>query len=310
MSQCLDSRANFNLEKYIKQPKPLTIEKSRKANQEEKATDREVGQLRGLLGGMAWPANQTQPHLSAATSLAQATVSGAKVADLNEANKILHFAKETADIPLTIRAHGSLSQLRFGFYSGASWSMRPDGSSRGGWLLFLASEDQINGDRPFPLTVVEWVSIKVPRICRSSLSAEAQIRTTAVDNLEWAKTMLGLILWPSEGADSEHVMKWLGISPCITDARPLFDASTSATPGMKLAEKRTAIEIKITAERLQAACGMMRWCNSHQQLADGVTKSAAKTKLAMELRRGAHCLRYDPEYVASKKVKQEDKDKE
>ena len=98
-------------------------------------------QLRGLLGGMAWPANQTQPHLSAATSLAQATVSGAKVADLNEANKILHFAKETADIPLTIRAHGSLSQLRFGFYADASWSMRPDGSSQGGWLLFLASED-------------------------------------------------------------------------------------------------------------------------------------------------------------------------
>ena len=90
---------------------------------------------------MAWPANQTQPHLSAATSLAQATVSGAKVADLNEANKILHFAKETADIPLTIRAHGSLSQLRFGFYADASWSMRPDGSSQGGWLLFLASED-------------------------------------------------------------------------------------------------------------------------------------------------------------------------
>ena len=83
-----------------------------------------------------------------------------------------------------------------------------------------------------------------------------------------------------------------------------------ATPGMKLAEKRTAIEIKITAERMQAACGVMRWCNSHQQLADGVTKAAARAKLAMELRRGVHCLRYDPEYVASKKVKQEDKDKE
>jgi len=311
MSQSLDySQVNFSLEKYIKQLKPLTIEKNRKANPEEKATDREVSQLRGLLGGMAWPANQTQPHLSAAISLAQATVSGAKVADLNEANKILRFAKETADIPLTIRAHGALSQLRFGFFSDASWSTRPDGSSQGGWLLFLASEDQINGDRPFPLTVVDWASRKLPRICRSSLSAEAQIMTTAVDNLEWAKTMFGLILWPSEGADSEHVMKWLGISPCITDARALFDASTSATPGMKLAEKRTAIEIKITAERLQAACGMMRWCNSHQQLADGVTKSAAKTKLAMELRRGVHCLRYDPEYVASKKVKQEDKDKE
>ena len=59
-------------------------------------------------------------------------------------------------------------------------------------------------------------------ICRSSLSAEAQIMTTAVDNLEWAKTMFGLMLCPSEGADSEHVMKWLGGSPCIKDARVPF----------------------------------------------------------------------------------------
>ena len=311
MQQSLDySQVTFNLEKYIKQIKPLTIEKNRKANPNEKATDREVSQFRGLLGGMAWPATQTQPHLSASVSLAQATVSGARVAELNEANKILRYAKETADIPLVIRAHGSLQQLRFGFYSDASWSTRPDGSSQGGWLLFLASESQINGDQPFPLTVIDWSSRKLPRVCRSSLSAEAQIMTTAVDNLEWAKTMFGLMIWPSEGADSEQVMKWLGVSPCITDARALFDASTSATPGMRLAEKRTAIEIKITQERMAAACGMMRWCNSHQQLADGVTKAAARTKLAMELRRGVHCLRYDPECVASKKVKQEDKDKE
>ena len=46
--------------------------------------------------------------------------------------------------------------------------------------------------------------------------------TTAVDNLEWAKTMFGLMLCPSEGADSEHVMKWLGGSPCIKDARVPF----------------------------------------------------------------------------------------
>ena len=231
LTQSLDfSEVTFSLEKYLRQVKPLTVEKNRKANPEEKATDREVSQLRGLLGAMAWPATQTQPHLCASISLAQATVSGARVADLNEANKILRYAKETADIPLTLRAHGSLSQLRFGFYSDASWSTRPDGSSQGGWLLFISSEKEIGGDKPFPLTVVDWVSRKLPRVCRSSLSAEAQIMTTAVDTLEWAKTMFGLMLWPSEGADSEHVMKWLGFSPCITDARALFDASTSQLP--------------------------------------------------------------------------------
>ena len=83
MQQSLDySQVTFNLEKYIRQIKPLTIEKKRKANPNEKATDREVSQLRGLLGGMAWPSTQTQPHLSASVSLAQATVSGARQQDL------------------------------------------------------------------------------------------------------------------------------------------------------------------------------------------------------------------------------------
>ena len=82
------------------------------------------------------------------------------------------------------------------------------------------------------------------------------------------------------------------------------------SPGAKLAERRTAIEIQICVERMQAAGGALRWCNSHQQLADGMTKASARTKLAHELQRGVHCLRYDPEYTASKKVKHEDKEME
>ena len=92
-------------------------------------------------------------------------------------------------------------------------------------------------------------------------------------------------------------MKWLGESPMITNAQALFDASTSHSPEAKLAERRTAIEIQISVERMQAAGGMLRWCNSHQP-----SKASARTKLTYELQRGVHCLRCDPEYTASKKV--------
>ena len=73
MTQALDSATvTFDLQKYIHQLKPLNIEKARKAQPNEKATPKEQSQLRGLLGGLAWPANQTQPHLAASVSLAQA----------------------------------------------------------------------------------------------------------------------------------------------------------------------------------------------------------------------------------------------
>ena len=310
LQQSMDLRTvSLDLENYIRHTKPITLEKARKQDGDDKLTPREQSLLRGLLGALAWPANQVMPHLSASVSLAQAATSNAKVS-ITEANKILRFAKETADIPLVFRAHGEDGQIRFGCYTDASWATRPDGSSQGGWLVFIASENEMNSNKPFPLTIVDWASRKLPRVCRSSLSAEAQTMSSAVDNLEWVKTMYGLMIWPGQRADNEEVMKWLGASPCITDARALYDASTSSTPGMKLAEKRTAIEIKIAIQRLEACAGMMRWCNSEQQLADGVTKAAARQKFALERKRRVHCLRYDPDHVAAKKVKSEKKEEE
>jgi hypothetical protein len=55
---------------------------------------------------------------------------------------------------------------------------------------------------------------------------------------------------------------------------------TLQSPGMKLAEKGTAIEIKISCERMAAASSVLKWCNSHHQLADGMTKTSAHIKLA------------------------------
>ena len=177
-------------------------------------------------------------------------------------------------------------------------------------MIFVATEEEINGSKPFPLTVIDWVSKNLTRVCRSSLAAEAQTMATAVDQLEWSKTMFVLMLWPNQQPNNEEIIKWLGEPPIITDARALFDASTSLSPGAKLAERRTAIEIQISVERMQAAGGVLRWCSSHQQLADGITKALVRTKLAYKLQRGVHCLRYDPEYTASKKVNNEDKDLE
>ena len=212
-----------------------------------------------------------------------------------------------------IRSHGALHEVRFGMYCDASWATRPDGYHKevgSCWIIFVTNSEELNGTKPFPLTVIDWASKRLTRVCRSSLAAEAQTMAMAIDSLEWLKSMFALMIWPNQKPDNEEIMKWLGESPCITDARALYDASVSKAPGMKLAEKRTAIEIKMSCERMAAAGGMLKWCNSHQQLADGMTKASARQKLAMELKRRMHCLFYDPQGVASKKVKKEDKQDE
>ena len=50
--------------------------------------------------------------------------------------------------------------------------------------------------------------------------------------------------------------------------------------------------------------------NSAQQLADGLTKPAARDVFAEQLRRGVHQLKFDPNYTAAKKVSHEAKQKE
>ena len=138
-------------------------------------------------------------------------------------------------------------------------------------------------------------------MCRSSLSAEAQASSLAVDELEWTKVFMSAMVNPYVAIEKDESMLKFGESPVLTDAKSLYDASSSVTPGMNLSERWTAIEVAITRERVEALGGTWRWVNSVQQLADGLTKPAAKESLAYILSRGVHQLKFDPTFTAAKK---------
>ena len=79
---------------------------------------------------------------------------------------------------------------------------------------------------------------------------------------------------------------------------------------MKLSERRTAIEVAIVRDRMSALDGRWFWVNSQQQIADGLTKPAAKDNLAYVLNRGTHKLSFEPDFIAAKKVTYEEKEAE
>ena len=294
----------LSLKQYIHRLKPATLEKTRKATPEAPLDEKEHRTLRAIIGALAWPAGQCLPQLSASISILQASASSPTVQDLLTANKVLRFAKEVVqNYVLTLRKHGSsLADLQFGAYTDASWSVRPDGSSQGGYLLFVASANELASEKPMALTILDWQSRKLPRMCRSSLSAESQASSAAVDELEWLKVFAAAMVDPFINISEDSTMSKFGPSPLITDAKSLFDAARSVSSGLRLSEKRTAIEVTIVRERLEALGGHWRWVNSAQQLADGLTKPTSRENFAEQLRRGVHQLKFDPTYTAAKKV--------
>ena len=312
LQQSLDfSTISVSLATYIHKIKPITVDKSRKTMSDSPCDEKEQRQYRALIGALAWPAHQSMPELCASVSLLQAAANGPCINDLNQANKLLRFAKEIGkDHELRMRAPCSFEDLCIGAYTDAAWAVRPDGTSQGGLLIFVCSHAELQTGQPMALNVFFWKSQKLNRVCRSSMSAEAQAAAIAVDELEWCKVFVAALLNPTLAIEGQEALQKLGSSPVVTDAKSLYDAARSITPSSKLSEKRTAIEIAIIRDRMQALDGQWMWVNSHQQVSDGLTKPAAKESLSYILKRGTHQLKFNPDFIAAKKVNQQEKEQE
>ncbi|CAK0791252.1 unnamed protein product [Prorocentrum cordatum] len=256
VEQSLSSHAiTIKFEKYLHAVKPITVETHRRAD----------------------PTSALSPKgviIAAATASFRAASTGhATVQDLLDANKDLRLLKANADVGLYFGFDRPWSELRVGGYSDASWASRPDGSSQGGYQIFVGPEDELNAGAPTPFVAMEWASKKLVRLCKSSLSAEAQAAAMGADSLMWVKVFLALSLRPD-----------------------------LATAGLGIAEKRTAIEMKIVNEQLAEVNAGWKWVNTQQQMTDELTKLSARQMMADALRRGVHALRYDPDFVAGKKL--------
>ena len=76
--------------------------------------------------------------------------------------------KENYDVGLTY-APSDLGDMRIVTAFDASFGCRPDGSSQGGFLVMLAPKKILETEEDF-YHILDWRSLKLPRIARSSLA--------------------------------------------------------------------------------------------------------------------------------------------
>ena len=285
--------------KYMEKVKPITIDKKRSAA--DLLKEREITQLRGLLGSLQWPAVQTAPHLQCNTSLLAGQITKANVQTIMDCNRLLKFAKDSKDIGLQYRPLGAPQDLRLLAFFDAGFSTRNDGSSQGGYILMLVNDRLMNSNHEDFYHILDWRSFKTPQVARSSLGAEAQAGGQASDAVDFTCRYWHHLLDPDLSLKNLMEVRSTLRPVVVTDAKALYDAYHREAASSSVVDKRVSLEIRVMKERVQELGSLLKWMSSDRQVVDGLTKEAARGLFATRLRHHRIKLTWDPNYTAMKK---------
>ena len=115
-------------------------------------------------------------------------------------------------------------------YCDASYGNLPDGSSQGGYIIFLADE---RGS----VSPICWSSRKLRRVCRSTVAAETMAMLDAIDACIWLSHII------SEVVDCD-----MGSIKVTTDNMSLYESVHSTTANE---EKHLRVEIASIRESIR-----------------------------------------------------------
>jgi hypothetical protein len=131
-------------EKYVDELKYINIRAHRRKEQHAETDDCEKSQLRSLLGGISWHAQQVAPHFSAEVGLLLSEIKRSTVETMNSANQLLHQVKNRRSHRLKVHSL-PLNNLGLFAWRDAAKQNRCDGSSTAGIVIGASSLNLLQG---------------------------------------------------------------------------------------------------------------------------------------------------------------------
>ena len=236
---------------------------------ENDITENERTQLRGLLGGVQFKAQQQGPEYSAGCGELQSTVTKAKVKHMIAGNKLLQKVHLEADRRMHI--HKTEGPMIVGWVD-ASHATRPDGRSTEGIFIGLTETAMLHGDECFVCPLM-WRSCKIGQICKSPSAAEAKALCDGEDEINAVRYQLAEMLGlDSPGDDKEEICAKI---PAVlaTDSKNTYDNMGKIAAFLNSKEKMIGVDLA----KLQESCARtglkLRWVNGDTQLAHSLTKN-------------------------------------
>ena len=295
-----DDQYNIHLDQteYIRNIEPISIDRSRRKQEQLEVTEGERQGLRGLIGSLQYAASNSRPDISARLSFLQSKINCAKIHDLLEANRLLGDAQKHAHIGVTISSIPD-DEIRMVAYSDASFATREKQQSQKG-ALFLAVHQDVFGQKKALSSPLTWYSKKIERVVASTLASETFALSSAVDLLNWLRLAWSWLRNPNIPWQTPEKV-WLSEPPSIAvvDCKSLYDViSKNTTPQCQ--EHRTLIEALVIKENIQQGI-KPHWVHSAAQLADALTKVMDPYQLR-EFLKNKYCCLHDVQEILKQRA--------
>ena len=259
---------------YVHAIPQIDVGRPRRMVPDSPISDSERTKLRGLIGSLQYAVTHTRPDLAARLGELQSAVVSARVQTLLTANKLLREAQEHSSVCISYRSI-PIKDLTFMAFGDASFASAKNLNSHQGTFI-CAAHKCIHDNVDAPISPLIWVSKKIPRVVRSTLSAETYAMSKAVDGLSWMRSLWGTIHVPNFPCfQPEQSYALLNRAIIVTDCRSLYDLVTRlATPSTE--EFRTTLEVLLIKQHC-AENVSFRWIPTTLMLADALTKPMEST---------------------------------
>ena len=282
----------------------ITLSRQRSKELEAPVSGAEMHQLRSVLGGLSWHANQVAPQLCAHVGILLSKISQGCVRDSLEVNRLVKKARATQHQKLVIHPCPSQVTPTVVTWVDAAFANRVDLSSTKGIFIGCSSEKILQGELT-PISPILWQSARIHRVCRSSAAAETRAAVDAEDEMYAVRFQVYEFFGGQVSLQKcdDAVSSVAGV--LITDSKNLYDRLCQTVLTLKGAEKRSDIESLCLKESMESTRVQVRWVSGDSQLANSLTKENEPHQLCEYLRRnGAWRIVYDPQLLSGRKRKQ------
>ena len=227
---------------------------------QELATE-DLSEMRSVAGSLQWVSGQTRPDVAATVSLSSRGQK-TKYSDLAAMFEAVAHLQSTKHLGLNLFPVVLNETTHLLTLSDSSWANAESFASQHGCLTLLAEPSIV--ERTGTALLLDFKSSRSPRICRSTLAAEASAADMFVDRTSFLNHMICEMFQRTPSYRLSHLLRSLH----ITDCRSLYNCICSENPNTE--EKRTIISIRSTQQEVtREGC---HWVPTHLMFADCLTK--------------------------------------